>query len=74
MPRTSTTQGALARLGFGDPTSAERILGDWDDAHGDALRPLVDDLAASADPDLALSWLARLVEGNPGLLDRLIAD
>ena len=74
MPRTSTTQGALARLGFGDPTSAERILGDWDDAHGDALRPLVDDLAASADPDLALSGLARLVEGNPGLLDRLIAD
>ena len=47
MPRTSTTQGALARLGFGDPTSAERILGDWDDAHGDALRPLVDDLGGS---------------------------
>jgi glutamate-ammonia-ligase adenylyltransferase len=57
--RGSTLAGRLARLGFADPARAERLL---DDA---ALDPETDGdlltaIASAADPDLALSGLARI--------------
>ena len=69
MIRIETAQGTLARRGFIDPETAERIIARWDTE----LEVLVDILASSADPDLALSSLSRLEEGAGGLLRRLAA-
>ncbi len=73
MARTQTLTGRLARLGFTDPDTAERLLG--------LLPELGDDLllavAASADPDLALRGLERLYEALPDgaeLVDQTQAD
>ncbi|MBK8447540.1 MAG: bifunctional [glutamine synthetase] adenylyltransferase/[glutamine synthetase]-adenylyl-L-tyrosine phosphorylase [Micropruina sp.] len=74
MDRTKTTEGTLARLGFGDPHSAADTLNGWFAAHGDACDTLVDQLLASPDPDLALNGLTRLVGVRPELLSELVAD
>jgi glutamate-ammonia-ligase adenylyltransferase len=68
--RIQTTQGTLARRGFIDAGSAERILDRW---HLDALDPadLVELVAQSADPDLALAGLDRLAGVVPELGQRL---
>lgn len=77
--RRSSTFTRLLRHGFTDPSAAERLL---DSAE---LAPLRDDpvllnaLGATADPDLALHGLVRLVEAQDGrtarheLLDTVIA-
>src|SRR5687768_8085241 len=70
MIRIETMQGTLARRGFVDAVAAERIIDHWADEH----EPLLDQLARSADPDLALAGLDRLCERVPGLLDRLLAE
>ena len=70
MVRIQTTWGSLARRGFVDATAAEAILQRWD-LDGDEPEWLVDLLAGSADPDLALSGLDRLAEVVPDLLARL---
>ena len=62
-------QGTLARRGFVDAVAAERIIGLWADEY----EPLLDLLAKSADPDLALASLDRLCEPVPDLLARLTA-
>ena len=62
-------QGTLARRGFVDAVAAERIIGFWADEY----EPLLDLLAKSADPDLALASLDRLCESLPDLLARLKA-
>ena len=67
MIRIETAQGTLARRGFVDPETAERIIARWDTE----LEVLVDILASSADPDLGLSGLNRLEEVAGGLLRRL---
>ncbi|WP_306323538.1 MULTISPECIES: bifunctional [glutamine synthetase] adenylyltransferase/[glutamine synthetase]-adenylyl-L-tyrosine phosphorylase [unclassified Streptomyces] len=77
--RRSSTFTRLLRLGFTDPSAAERLL----DAPGlSAVRAdplLLDALGAAADPDLALLGLVRLVEaqddeaGRRELLDTLVA-
>ncbi|MGY0486903.1 bifunctional [glutamine synthetase] adenylyltransferase/[glutamine synthetase]-adenylyl-L-tyrosine phosphorylase [Streptomyces sp. WG-D5] len=77
--RRSSTFTRLLRHGFTDPSAAERLL----DAPGlSAVRTdplLLDALGATADPDLALLGLVRLVEaqedetGRRELLDTLIA-
>jgi [glutamine synthetase] adenylyltransferase / [glutamine synthetase]-adenylyl-L-tyrosine phosphorylase len=83
VPRKTTAAGRLARLGFADPARAERMLG------GDlGLDPdgtgaeIVEALAASPDPDLALAALARMprqpemmaaLRDDPGLRGRLAA-
>ncbi|MBL1081094.1 bifunctional [glutamine synthetase] adenylyltransferase/[glutamine synthetase]-adenylyl-L-tyrosine phosphorylase [Streptomyces actinomycinicus] len=77
--RRSSTFTRLLRHGFTDPSAAERLL------DAPELAPVRDDpflleaLGATADPDLALQGLVRLLEAQPdptahrGLLDTLIA-
>ncbi|MFF4254839.1 bifunctional [glutamine synthetase] adenylyltransferase/[glutamine synthetase]-adenylyl-L-tyrosine phosphorylase [Streptomyces sp. NPDC001663] len=76
--RRSSTFTRLLRHGFTDPSAAERLLDSVE------LMPVRDDpvlldaLGATADPDLALHGLVRLLEVQPGptrreLLDTLIA-
>jgi glutamate-ammonia-ligase adenylyltransferase len=77
--RRSSTFSRLLRHGFTDPSAAERLLDSTE------LMPVRDDpvlldaLGATADPDLALLGLVRLLEAQPGptarreLLDTLIA-
>src|SRR4029450_12279306 len=69
MIRIETMQGTLARRGFVDAVTAERIIDHWADEH----EPLLDLLAKSADPDLALAGLDRLRDRVPDLLDRMTA-
>ncbi|MFJ9813322.1 bifunctional [glutamine synthetase] adenylyltransferase/[glutamine synthetase]-adenylyl-L-tyrosine phosphorylase [Streptomyces sp. NPDC101158] len=67
--RRSSTFTRLLRHGFTDPSAAERLL-DLDELaalRGDSV--LLDALGATADPDLALRGLVRLVEAQP-LADR----
>ncbi|MGK5692578.1 bifunctional [glutamine synthetase] adenylyltransferase/[glutamine synthetase]-adenylyl-L-tyrosine phosphorylase [Streptomyces sp. URMC 128] len=78
--RRSSTFTRLLRHGFTDASAAERLLDSAD------LAPLRDDpvlldaLGATADPDLALLGLVRLLEAQPGpgarreLLDTLISS
>ena len=61
MPRRTTLNARLARMGFADPAQAERLAGgdlalDTDSGDGGLLTAL----AAAADPDLALAALARM--------------
>ena len=70
MIRIQTTWGNLARRGFVDARAAETVVQRWDLQNDDAER-LVDLLAGSADPDLALNGLERLTEAVPELLTRL---
>ncbi|WP_030859238.1 bifunctional [glutamine synthetase] adenylyltransferase/[glutamine synthetase]-adenylyl-L-tyrosine phosphorylase [Streptomyces sp. NRRL S-37] len=77
--RRSSTFTRLLRHGFTDPSAAERLL---DSAGLTLVRNdpvLLDALGATADPDLALRGLVRLLEAQDGptarqeLLDTLIA-
>ncbi|MFT3862026.1 bifunctional [glutamine synthetase] adenylyltransferase/[glutamine synthetase]-adenylyl-L-tyrosine phosphorylase [Micropruina sp.] len=74
MDRTTTTEGTLARLGFGDPHRAAQTLSGWFDEHGDACDALVEQVLAAADPDLTLNGLTRLIAARPGLLAGLVAE
>ncbi|MGW1542703.1 bifunctional [glutamine synthetase] adenylyltransferase/[glutamine synthetase]-adenylyl-L-tyrosine phosphorylase [Streptomyces sp. NPDC002309] len=78
--RRSSTFTRLLRHGFTDPAGAERLL---DGAGLDAVRDdpvLLEALGATADPDLALDGVARLLEAQPDptarreLLDTLTAS
>ena len=72
--RRATETGRLARLGFLDAARAAPLL------DVPALAPLagaphvLPALAASADPDAALTGMARLVEVAPAVADRLATD
>ena len=68
--RIETAQGALARRGFTDAAAAERRLAAWS-LHQ---LQLLGTIGRAADPDLALTTLDRLRDGDPDLLDRLVAD
>ncbi|MER6628991.1 bifunctional [glutamine synthetase] adenylyltransferase/[glutamine synthetase]-adenylyl-L-tyrosine phosphorylase [Streptomyces sp. NPDC000987] len=64
--RRSSTFIRLLRHGFTDPSAAERLL---DSPELTAVRNdpiLLDALGATADPDLALHGLVRLLEAQPG--------
>ncbi|MER5222683.1 bifunctional [glutamine synthetase] adenylyltransferase/[glutamine synthetase]-adenylyl-L-tyrosine phosphorylase [Streptomyces flaveus] len=77
--RRSSTFSRLLRHGFTDPSAAERLLesGELTPVRNDPV--LLDALGATADPDLALLGLVRLVEaqkdhaGQRELLDTLIS-
>ncbi|MFJ2826317.1 bifunctional [glutamine synthetase] adenylyltransferase/[glutamine synthetase]-adenylyl-L-tyrosine phosphorylase [Streptomyces sp. NPDC087263] len=77
--RRSSTFTRLLRHGFTDPSGAERLLESAELAPIKADPVLLDALGATADPDLALLGLVRLVEAQEGpaarreLLDTLIA-
>ncbi|WP_329290816.1 bifunctional [glutamine synthetase] adenylyltransferase/[glutamine synthetase]-adenylyl-L-tyrosine phosphorylase [Streptomyces pseudovenezuelae] len=73
--RRSSTFTRLLRHGFTDPSAAERLL---ESAELSAVRDdpvLLEALGATADPDLALLGLVRLLEEQPDreLLDTVIA-
>ncbi|MEU7168907.1 bifunctional [glutamine synthetase] adenylyltransferase/[glutamine synthetase]-adenylyl-L-tyrosine phosphorylase [Streptomyces morookaense] len=77
--RRSSTFTRLLRYGFSDAAAAERLLGvpELAAVHGDPV--LLDALGATADPDLALGALVRLVEAQPqadrqALLGTLLAS
>ncbi len=64
--RRPSLTGRLARLGFTDATRAQRLLADseaWQ--AGDVGDTLIDALGGTADPDLALDGLLRLLERLP---------
>ncbi|MCX4980510.1 bifunctional [glutamine synthetase] adenylyltransferase/[glutamine synthetase]-adenylyl-L-tyrosine phosphorylase [Streptomyces sp. NBC_00572] len=63
--RRSSTFSRLLRHGFTDPSGAERLLDvpELSALRGDPV--LLDALGATADPDLALRGLVRLVEAQP---------
>ncbi|WP_370412248.1 bifunctional [glutamine synthetase] adenylyltransferase/[glutamine synthetase]-adenylyl-L-tyrosine phosphorylase [Streptomyces fradiae] len=63
--RRSSTFTRLLRHGFTDPSAAERLLGldELASLRDDSV--LLDALGATADPDLALRGLVRLVEAQP---------
>ncbi len=74
MARGTTLTGKLAALGFADTARALRLLAD--ELRLDPLGPdgwLVQALAGTSDPDLALAGLAKLPAGRP-LLAELRAD
>ncbi|MFI1352351.1 bifunctional [glutamine synthetase] adenylyltransferase/[glutamine synthetase]-adenylyl-L-tyrosine phosphorylase [Streptomyces sp. NPDC020898] len=77
--RRSSTFTRLLRHGFTDPSGAERLLDSVELAPVRDDPVLLDALGATADPDLALLGLVRLVEAQEGrtarheLLDTLIA-
>ncbi|WP_221351809.1 bifunctional [glutamine synthetase] adenylyltransferase/[glutamine synthetase]-adenylyl-L-tyrosine phosphorylase [Streptomyces beigongshangae] len=77
--RRSSTFSRLLRHGFTDPSAAERLLDGPELAAVTNDPVLLDALAATADPDLALLGLVRIVEaqeddaGRRELLDTLIA-
>ncbi|MEV6393838.1 bifunctional [glutamine synthetase] adenylyltransferase/[glutamine synthetase]-adenylyl-L-tyrosine phosphorylase [Streptomyces sp. NPDC051907] len=62
--RRSSTFTRLLRHGFTDPSAAERLLDLPDMAPGRTDPVLLDALGATADPDLALRGLVRLVEAQ----------
>ncbi|MFD3835434.1 bifunctional [glutamine synthetase] adenylyltransferase/[glutamine synthetase]-adenylyl-L-tyrosine phosphorylase [Streptomyces sp. NPDC058642] len=77
--RRSSTFSRLLRHGFTDPSAAERLL-DGPELTGVRNDPvLLEALGATADPDLALHGLVRLLEAQPApaarreLLDTVIA-
>ncbi|GGT63532.1 MULTISPECIES: bifunctional [glutamine synthetase] adenylyltransferase/[glutamine synthetase]-adenylyl-L-tyrosine phosphorylase [Streptomyces] len=63
--RRSSTFSRLLRHGFTDPSAAEQLLAvpELSALRGDSV--LLDALGATADPDLALRGLVRLVEAQP---------
>ncbi|MFI2435681.1 bifunctional [glutamine synthetase] adenylyltransferase/[glutamine synthetase]-adenylyl-L-tyrosine phosphorylase [Streptomyces sp. NPDC018693] len=77
--RRSSTFSRLLRHGFTDPSAAERLLDSAELAPVRSDPVLLDALGATADPDLALHGLVRLLEAQPGptarreLLDTLTA-
>ncbi len=73
MGRASTTAGQLAAMGFADTARALRLAGELrlDASGADAV--LLDAAAAAADPDLALSGLARLLRSRCGRAVRAAA-
>jgi glutamate-ammonia-ligase adenylyltransferase len=62
--RTSSARGRLARSGFADPDAVDELLRDIGLDPGADLE-VVDALAAAADPNLAVTGLARLLEQAP---------
>ncbi|MFZ1412767.1 MAG: bifunctional [glutamine synthetase] adenylyltransferase/[glutamine synthetase]-adenylyl-L-tyrosine phosphorylase [Micropruina sp.] len=76
MDRITTIAGDLARRGFGDPQRTAGTLADWlarsEDAPGCSF--LVAELVASADPDLALAGLNRILQARPELFAQLVAE
>ena len=76
MDRMSTPAGRLARRGFGDPHHAVAVIESWFAVFDDeeAIRNLVDEVLASADPDLAMSGFARLASDRPAAFRHVIAD
>ncbi|MET8945040.1 bifunctional [glutamine synthetase] adenylyltransferase/[glutamine synthetase]-adenylyl-L-tyrosine phosphorylase [Streptomyces sp. NPDC004542] len=77
--RRSSTFTRLLRHGFTDPSAAERLLDSAEVAPVRNDPVLLEALGATADPDLALLGLVRLLEAQPGatarreLLDTVIA-
>ncbi|MFE9395063.1 bifunctional [glutamine synthetase] adenylyltransferase/[glutamine synthetase]-adenylyl-L-tyrosine phosphorylase [Streptomyces flavidovirens] len=72
--RRSSTFTRLLRHGFTDPSAAERLLGTPELAAVRGNPVLLDALGATADPDLALLGLVRLVEAQDEAERRVFLD
>ncbi|MEU5161522.1 bifunctional [glutamine synthetase] adenylyltransferase/[glutamine synthetase]-adenylyl-L-tyrosine phosphorylase [Streptomyces sp. NPDC020875] len=72
--RRSSTFTRLLRYGFTDPAAAGQLLALPALAPVGADGLLLDALGATADPDLALAGLARIVEAQPDGDDRVLID
>ena len=70
MTRLQTTAGLLARRGFVDASRAEASLLTWPAF----CEPMIDELAASYDPDAALAGVHQLAATTPDLFQRLCAN
>ncbi len=77
MTRIATTAGALARAGFGDPTTAAALIEDWVatfESDAAARLALVEALGDSADPDQAVAALHRIGQEAPDAVRRFAGD
>jgi glutamate-ammonia-ligase adenylyltransferase len=75
MGRTETLFARLARWGFGDPSSQMPVAEAWADTLGEERwTMLLNELAGSADPDLAFNGLARIAAARADLIAALAAD
>ncbi|MGW7258865.1 bifunctional [glutamine synthetase] adenylyltransferase/[glutamine synthetase]-adenylyl-L-tyrosine phosphorylase [Streptomyces sp. NPDC054834] len=72
--RRSSTFTRLLRHGFTDPSAAERLLDSGELALVRDDPVLLEALGATADPDLALLGLVRLLEAQPGAARRELLD
>ncbi|MEU5592352.1 bifunctional [glutamine synthetase] adenylyltransferase/[glutamine synthetase]-adenylyl-L-tyrosine phosphorylase [Streptomyces sp. NPDC020298] len=72
--RRSSTFTRLLRHGFTDPSAAERLLDSGELALVRDDPVLLEALGATADPDLALLGLVRLLEAQPGTARRELLD
>lgn len=70
MTRVDTGVTALLRRGFGDLDAARSALAGWP---AESV-PVLDAIAASADPDLALAAVGRLAHRVDGLVERLAVE
>ena len=66
MDRTTTTEGTLARLGFGDPHRAAETLDAWFAEFGTGCGALADQVTAAADPAPTLKGLTPLDAARDG--------
>jgi glutamate-ammonia-ligase adenylyltransferase len=66
--RLQSTRAELLRAGVADPARAEALLGELSTLDGPVRPPAIDQLAAVADPDLALLSLARIGQAPDGRL------
>ena len=75
MVRTETLSAKLARWGFGDPSTYTPVAEAWAATLGEQRwTMLMDELAATADPDLAFTGLTRIAQARPELIPELGAD
>ena len=75
MVRTETLSAKLARWGFGDPSGYTPVAEAWAETLGEERwTMLLDELAGSADPDLAFTGLTRIAQARPDVIPALGAD
>ena len=70
----SSSLTLLARLGFGRLSDAETLLSELESEAGLAREGLVSEAALAADPDEALSAIARIARRDPGAVRSVRAD
>jgi glutamate-ammonia-ligase adenylyltransferase len=71
--RIESLRGLLARLGFNGIAKIVATIGNWDGDETESVA-ILEQLAASADPDAAFAALERIVGAQPELVGRLAAD
>ncbi|MDR1432206.1 MAG: bifunctional [glutamine synthetase] adenylyltransferase/[glutamine synthetase]-adenylyl-L-tyrosine phosphorylase [Propionibacteriaceae bacterium] len=73
MQRIESLRGSLARLGFNEIGKIVAAIETWTGGEAASVS-ILEQLAASADPDAAFAALERMVGSRPGLASELAAD